>query len=278
MNPQLNPGEQPVETVIALLGRAARRKDLLQRGLSDWDLKQAARSGRIRRAGRAIYALPEASALDLHLAENQAYLDCFSKASEMGLWVLNRPQRPHVATAHGRPVPGCTMHRFTGSLSFWVMLRHCVKCGSEVEALCVLESAVVLQKCTIEQMRRQFTKRSDAPVRRIIDLIDPQSQSISEVCGRYHLRKAGFNVQGQASIRGMGHLDLLVEGVLGVETDGEKYHNSSKAWTEDLRRLNVLTVAGVPALHIKASDVMYRPNEFVNLVRKALSTIASARS
>ena len=170
------------------------------------------------------------------------------------------------------------MHRFTGSLSLWVMLRHCVKCGSELEALCVLESAVVLKRCTIDQMRREFTKRSDAPARRIIELIDPQSQSIPEVCGRHHLRNAGFNVQGQASIRGMGHLDLLVEGVLGIETDGEKYHNSAQAWSEDLRRLNVLTVEGVKTLHINASDVMYHPDEFVELVRKALRAIASSRS
>ena len=260
------------------LGRAARRSDLLRRGLRDWDLVQAADAGRIRKTGRGVYALPDASAQDIHLALNQAYLDCFSRAQEMGLWVLNSPGRPHVATAHGRPVPGCTVHRIRGRLSFWDMLRHCVKCGSEVEALCVLESAVVLKRCSLDQMRRVFTRRNDAAVRRIVDMIDPQSQSIAETSGRYHLRAAGYNVQGQAAIRGMGHLDLLVEGVLGVETDGEKYHDTAAAWVEDLRRINVLASLGIPTLHIKASDALYHPETMVDLVGSALAAVRRARS
>lgn len=270
--------KKPVEAVIAAMGSTtARRPDLIKRGLTDWDLQRALAEGRIRRLARSVYALPDATAFDVLLASNQAQLDCFTRAEKMGLWVLNKPRIPHVAVIHGRPVPGCKVHRIKGKITLWDVLRHCVQCGTEVEALCVVESAVVLKKCTMSQLRRVFSKRRDAPMRRILDKIDPQSQSIAETCGRYYLREAGFNVQGQASIRGMGHLDLLVEGILGIETDGEKYHNTAAGWAEDLRRLNVLTIQDVATLHIKASDAMYHPEVMVELVRNALRTLENRR-
>lgn len=265
-----------VEDVLASLGRTGRRKILLARGLTDWQLKQALAAGTVSQIARGVYALPDATALDVHLAENQASLDCYSRAEALGLWVLHPPAIPHVATAHGRAVIGCVVHRVKGRLTFWDFLRHCVQCGSDIEALCVVESAVVLKKCTISQLRRVFTRNKDGRMRRIIDLIDPQSMSIAETCGRYHLRQAGFNVQGQAAIAGMGHLDALVDGVLGLEIDGEKYHNDPQAWSEDLRRGNVLTVKGIPTLHIKASTAMYFPDVMLDWVRQALATIAAA--
>lgn len=269
---------KPVEAVIAAMGSTtARRPDLIKRGLTDWDLQRAVAEGRVRRLARSVYALPDATAFDVLLATNQAQLGCFSRAEKMGLWVLNTPPIPHVAVIHGRPVPGCKVHRFKGRLTLWDVLRHCVQCGTELEALCAVESALVKKKCTMSQLRRVFDKRKDAAMRRILDKVDPQSQSIAETCGRYFLRDAGFNVQGQASVRGMGHLDLLVEGILGVETDGEKYHNSASAWAEDLRRLNVLTIRDVPTLHVKASDAMYHPDVTVELVRNALRTLENRR-
>lgn len=60
----------PVEAVIAQFGTAAGRQDLLRGGVTDWDLKKALSQGRIRRLGRAVYALPDASDIDVHLAAN----------------------------------------------------------------------------------------------------------------------------------------------------------------------------------------------------------------
>jgi len=276
MSPQSDTQNTSVEATLARLGTAARRKDLILGGLTDWDLAQAVASGRVRKVERSVFALPNASERDLHLAAHKAYLDCFNRAEQLGLWVLHAPEAIHVATAHGRPVPGCFVHRIRGQLTLWDVLRHCVKCGTDIEALCVMESAVVLKECSLGQLRSNFQRRNDSRARRIIDMIDPQSQSIAETSGRYHLIKAGYNVQGQAAIRGMGHLDLLVEGVLGIETDGEKYHNTAKAWAEDLRRYNVLAIRGVPTLHIRASDALYHPQSMLDLVRMALQAINSA--
>ncbi|WP_287928615.1 hypothetical protein [Arthrobacter sp.] len=263
------------ENAIRAFGTVARRKDLLSRGCTAWDLKQALAGGSIRSVARGYFALPEADPLDLRLARHQARRTCFTKAEELGLWVIRPKTEPHVAVAHGRPVPGCVVHRVKGELTLMDVLRQCVRCGTQVEALAVLESAVVLKKCTIGQLRSAFSGRSGAPGQAIVAMIDPQSQSIVEPVARYYLKSAGYNVQGQAAARGVGHLDLLVEGVLGVETDGEQYHNTPNGWAEDLRRDKLLVSEGIWKLRIPAAVVLYNPELMLRWVRQALDRIES---
>lgn len=258
-----------------VLGGVARQKDLLRHGFTPWNLKQALAAGTVEWISRGYYALPDADALDVELARHQARRTCFTKAAHLGLWVVTPMPLPHVAAAHGRPIPGCVVHRVSGGQTLVDILRQCVKCGSEVEALAVLESAVVLKKCTIHELRAAFAGRKDAAGRSVVAMIDPQSQSIVETVARYYLLHAGYNVQSQAAIKGVGHLDLLVDGLLGVETDGERYHNTPSGWAEDLRRDNLLVIAGMWKLRIPASVVLYHPDTMLQWVKDALAQIAA---
>ncbi|NVM99271.1 type IV toxin-antitoxin system AbiEi family antitoxin domain-containing protein [Arthrobacter sp. SDTb3-6] len=262
-----------VEEEVAWYGKVARRKDLLVRGCTPWAMKKAEDAGQIQRIGRGYYALPDADPLDVRLARHQARRTCFTKAEQLGLWIIKSPPVPHVAAAHGRPVPGCVVHKVSGQQTLMDILRQCVKCGSEVDALVVLESAVVLKECTIPQLRAAFAGREDTRGRAVIDMIDPQSMSIVETVARYYVRKAGLNVQGQFYVPGVGHLDLLVEGILGVETDGAEYHNTAKGWAEDLRRDNLLVVKGMWCLRIPAAVVLGRPDIMLGWVQQALAMI-----
>ncbi|ALE92468.1 hypothetical protein AOC05_09320 [Arthrobacter alpinus] len=266
---------RPVQDTIAAMGKVARRKDLLQLGYTAWNLKQALNAGTVRCVARGYFALPDADPLDVLLAQHQARKTCFTKAEELGLWILQPMPMPHVAVAHGRQVPGCLVHRVKGRQMLTDILRQCVGCGTELEGLVVLESAVVLKKCTIRQLRQAFQGSAGAAGRAIIGMIDPQAQSIVETVARYTLKMAGYNVQGQVAIRGVGHLDLLVEGVLGVETDGEKYHNTPQGWAEDLRRDNLLVIGGVWKLRIPAKVVLWNPELMLLWIRQALERIDS---
>ncbi|WP_186759063.1 type IV toxin-antitoxin system AbiEi family antitoxin domain-containing protein [Arthrobacter alpinus] len=265
-----------VEDQVAWYGKVARRKDLLAKGCTAWSLKTAEEAGLIRRIARGYYALPDADPLDVRLALHQARRTCFTKAEQLGLWVIKRPPLLHVAAAHGRPIHGCVVHKVSGEQTLLDILRQCVKCGSEVEGLAALESAVVLKKCSIAELRAEFAGREDTRGRAIIDMIDPQAMSIAETVARYYLRKAGLNVQGQFYVKGVCHIDLLVEGVLGVETDGETYHNTEQGWAEDLRRDNLLVIKGVWCLRIPAKMVLGRPDIMLSWVRQALAVINSA--
>ncbi|MFC8302348.1 type IV toxin-antitoxin system AbiEi family antitoxin domain-containing protein [Specibacter sp. NPDC057265] len=267
-----------VEDEVAWYGNVARRKDLLARGCSPRSILRAEKAARIRRIAPGYYALPNADPLDVRLALHQARRSCFTKAQQLGLWVIKPPALWHVAAAHGRPIPGCVVHKVSGAQTLLDILRQCVACGSEVDALAVLESAVVLKHCTFAQLRTEFSRREDTRGRAVINMIDPQSMSIAETVARYHLRKAGLNVQGQFYVRGVGHIDLLVEGLLCVETDGEKYHNTAQGWAADLRRDNLLVMEGRWCLRIPAAVVLDRPELMVKWVRQALTMIAPAPS
>jgi len=257
-------------------GKVARRKDLVARGCTEWHIRKAVSEGQLRRIDRGYYALPDADPLDVRLALHQARRTCFTKAEQLGLWIIKAPNLPHVAAAHGRPVPGCVVHKVKGPQTLMDILRQCIKCGSEVEGLAVVESAVVKDLCTIPELRVAFAGREDARARAIIDMIDPQSMSIAETVARYYLKKDGLNVQGQYYVKDVGHLDLLVEGVLCVETDGEQFHNTPQGWAEDLRRDNLLVIKGKWCLRIPAKVVLGRPDIMLGWVRQALAMISSA--
>lgn len=277
MSTRRSPVPKPIEAVVASLGGIVRQKDLLLLGFSSRRIRAAVAGGLIQRRARGVYAAPQVSAQDTFLAAHQARRTCLSKAAELGLWVLQEPKQLHVATAHGRPVPGCVVHRVKGGQTLADVLRQCVRCGTEVEALAILESAVVNRKCSINHLRNAFTGREDAAGRAIVGMIDPQSMSIAETCSRYHLRKVGHNVQGQAYVRNAGHMDLLIDGILGLEIDSKKYHNDPKAWEQDLHRDTMYVLEGMWRLRIPAAIAMYHPEIMVGWVEQALARIRSAQ-
>ncbi len=176
------------------MGGTARQSVLVTRGYSTRSISKAVFDGRVVQCARGVYGVPDISADDAFLAIHQARRSCLSKVTSLGLWLLNEPRELHVATAHGRPVPGCVGHRVSGGQTLIDILHQCVKCGSELEALVVLESAVVKKKCSINSLRKSFNARTESAGRAIVEMIDPQSMSIAETCGRYHLRQAGYNV------------------------------------------------------------------------------------
>lgn len=125
-------------------------------------------------------------------------------------------------------------------------------------------------------IRMRLSGRNDARERRLVSRIVPQSQSIIECIARYRLREAGFHVESQVNIPGMGHLDLMVDGRLGIETDGAGFHMDKPSFEEDRRRWNVTTRLGVPTLVVSYSMVKNRPREFVTMVRDTLRSLDRA--
>lgn len=93
---------------------------------------------------------------------------------------------------------------------------------------------------------------------------------------RYWLQRAGFHVESQVNIPGMGHIDLMVDGKLGIETDGAGFHMDRASFEEDRRRWNVTTRRGIPILVVSYPLLLNRPAEFIAMVREALDRLAAA--
>ena len=264
-----------MDVVAALLmqGGVARRSELMARGVSRQRIDQALEEQRITRPGRGVYALHDSNPALLSATCSGADLACISAAGYHGLWVFREPSLIHVSVDHGRPLPeSFKVHRQAKPLTIADVCRQSMRCLPELDALCIVESAVVQKKVTLQKLRKLTTGARDSPLRRIIALVDPHAESVLETVARYRLREAGFHVSSQVYIPGVGRLDLYVEGILGIEADGREHHSGPKEFEEDRRRWNLLTVKGIPILRVSSKVILWQPNTFLELVRQALAS------
>lgn len=233
-------------------------------------------AGLVQRIARGVYAHAQADPVLIHAGRHHAVLGCVSAASAAGLWVIRRPQQPHLAARHGRPIPGCVVHRSDTPPAPLDIVCQSLRCLAPLEGLTIAESAVKNGLIQLPALRERFPASRDKRLRDLVARIRPQSGSIIETMARYLLEQAGFTVELQVNVPGMGHLDLLVDGLLGIETDGYAHHSSREGYREDRRRWNVTVVRGVPTLRVTFEMILNGQDEFVQLVREALATYRSA--
>lgn len=268
-----------IVAVFREFGGAARARDLVRAGTSSAALVRACGQGRVVRVSRGIYALPGHDSDTLTALRAGAEPACVTAAELRGLWVLRRPSLIHVGVNHGRPIAGERLHVHRAALPIptLTVCLQCVRCLPELDALCIVESAVVLGSVPLGDLRTLAGGRNSAALRRVLDLVDPHSESILETVARYHLRQAGFQVASQVQVPGVGRIDLVVDGVLGIEADGRQYHSDRRDFEEDRRRWNLLTTRGVPILRVTRALVVNDPGQFILLVRAALASRSSHR-
>jgi hypothetical protein len=146
-----------------------------------------------------------------------------------------------------------------------------------VEGLVIAESAVKKGLVQLPALRERFPAPREKAIRGLVASVRPQSGSIIETMARYLLEEAGLTVEVQANVPGMGHLDLLVDNLLGIEADGYAFHSSRAAYREDRRRWNVTVVRGVPTLRVTFEMLQGEPQVFVRMVQQALATYRAAK-
>ncbi|MEO5778798.1 MAG: type IV toxin-antitoxin system AbiEi family antitoxin domain-containing protein [Arthrobacter oryzae] len=262
--------------ILANYDGVARAKHLAAAGVSDFQLKASLSSGSVARVARGVYALPGADPGLMAIRSLPAEPACVTAAQLHGLWVLDSPARPHVALTHSRSYPGFVCHRSSAAPTLMDAVVQSLRCMPEVDGLVIAESAVALGRLSLTGLRQRLDGRNDARERRITAAIVPQSQSIIECLARFLLRRAGFHVESQVNVSGLGHLDLMVDGRLGIETDGAGFHMDRTSFEEDRRRWNVTTRRGIPILVVSYALLRSHPQEFIAMVREVVNRPAAA--
>jgi hypothetical protein len=115
----------------------------------------------------------------------------------------------------------------------------------------------------------EIAGRLPADARGVVDWVDPDSESILESVVRVRLRQAGFSVTSQVP-NGFGErTDLVVEGVLGIETDGRRWHAQrfDRDAVKDLR----IYVAGKIPMHLSYAVVRHDWDQVVAAVAAAVA-------
>ncbi|AJT41904.1 hypothetical protein [Psychromicrobium lacuslunae] len=262
--------ESRIQELAELHGGAVRRAELRRAGISDWSMRQAVAAGVVWHFPGGVYACPDAPSWWVRARLAGADLGCVSAAMKARLWVLNPPRQMHVTASNNRVRGPFIQHRSYAKTALLDSVLQCLRCLPELDALVIAESSVALGKLSLQQLRLAAKGPRNGNLRRIIAKINPAAESLLETIARYLLENAGYQVQIQKYLPGLGRLDLLVDGVLGIEVDGREYHSSAEAFSEDRRRSNFYVVHGIPTLRVTYHLLVHQPEEFLRLVQIAI--------
>lgn len=259
------------------------RVEMRNQGWNRYRIDQALASKRFRDLGRFGIATADTPPELIMAAEWSGRLTCVSAAKLYGLWTLDDPFAHlwYGHSAHRDYGHFLVQERHSKRLketlpaapitSLLDSVVHALKCLPTRDALVIAESAVIKGHVQLATLDSCLKSPREAGARKVVGLIDPRSQSALETVARLLLVEAGYRVEPQFAIKGLGHVDLLVEGRLVVELDGYDFHRDKKNFAEDRRRNNVAAMQGFPTLRFTASDIFSNPGLVLNQVRAALA-------
>lgn len=208
-------------------------EDLRAAGLTESQIAELMKAGRLNRVIRGWYAEPTAASDVVRALKLTGRLGCLSGCRAHGLWVPPDSQL-HVMLNPGRPLPpkqpGITFHRAERSCASAVApledcLAHVLQRHDPETGLVVLESALNLELLSMGDVRALISA-SPAKKQRGLHHFMPGAQSGSETRLRLFFQRLNVSVEPQAFIPGVGRVDLLVGRSWIIEADSEAHHGS----------------------------------------------------
>ncbi len=259
-------------------------------GAARWEALRALEvpASTLRRSGLAsshgTYALPGAptaivTAVRLNGAVSHA------SAAELQNFALWRPVgRIHVTVASWRPPEtGVELHRarlLPADLDTFrpltSALRTAVDCGRSLpllEAVVVLDSATRSGRVPLKRLMEAAEAargHGAAALRQAVRFVDALADSPLESVLRMLVSLLPCRVTAQVRVRGVGKVDLILDGWLVLEADGFEFHSDRRAYRDDRRRANVLPGQKLVLLRYSYEDLQFRPWQVLAQVEEVL--------
>ena len=124
-------------------------------------------------------------------------------------------------------------------------LLQAMSCLEPYDALAAIESSVHLGHLPRHRID-ELTVRAPGRMHGTLARMNLHAQSGLETHARLKLEDAGHKVECQVEFPGAGHIDLLVDGCVGIETDGRLWHENR--FLEDRTRDIGVATWGIPVL------------------------------
>jgi very-short-patch-repair endonuclease len=281
--------------MVANLGGMAQKQQLVVGGASDWDLTHAVRNGSVARARQGWYTTLAPDDPRVIAVRVGGRLTGISAIIARGGWVL-RPHRLHVSVPFNaarlrsqadrhrkfKPNPGVEIHWDSPELSdrgssmvvgLLDALAKVIVIESEETAIAALDWA--LHTGLIDEF--DFAKIMSAVARSLrfpFKFVDAKCESLPESLARTRLRIAGHQVTSQVWLKTRGRIDLVVDGIIGLETDGEEHHADS--FERDRRKDLTINCEGYHAMRVPALMVFYEWPAVLDGIEVALAARHSA--
>lgn len=264
-------------------GGIARRGELIALGYSPHALKSAIASGRLKAPRRGWIADVGAPTDALRAVTLGGRLGGASVLRLLGIWVDEpgplevcchpRSSRlPTLRKAEFRtwkvdrfPERGCRPWRVSVRDA---ILQHAVH-ASRSELVAVIDSALHLRRMTRAQLIPLLDALPQA-VRPKPSDIDGRSMSGTESHLRFALRAAGYRVETQVYVAGVGTVDLMVDGWFITECDSRQFHGKEADQEHDRRRDGNAALIGHPNARFTYTQVMHDRDWCVRVVEAGL--------
>jgi hypothetical protein len=205
--------------IVGDAGGFATRQQLRRAGATDRDLTRAVRSGDLHRPRLGWYSTLPLDDDRVTAVRVGGRLTGASALFHLGGWMWDRPDTVCVSVPpHAARLRRCRRSRVVAD----ALVRAVLEEDFEI-AVALCDWALHQERLSDAEFSGVLT-RLPADARGIADWVDADSESILESVVRTRLRRAGFHVTSQVPVGFGRHTDLVVNGVLGVETDGRKWH------------------------------------------------------
>ena len=254
---------------------------LAARGLTRRALTSLVRAGQLVRLRRGRYVPADTHPQLIRAGELGGRLDCVSLLAALGVFVhtgrelhlqIERgasrlPAAPADAIRHWR-VSSRPSEALSADLT--EAIAQAFRCQGVRAGLCTIESAWHHRLIDEEGVAAVFALLP-RPYRRLRGLLDPRAESGTETIMRLMLRALGCDVAVQVRIRGVGRVDLVVDGWLIVECDSRAFHEGWAKQKDDRRRDLAAAARGYTTVRLLAEDVLYRRDVVLAHMKEVLA-------
>lgn len=272
-------------------GNLATRSQLRAIGHTDHALRLAVNRGLLRPLGRSWLVAPGANAASVRAVALGGRLTAASALSTYGVWV-SRPSGLWIATAPNRgrlQPPARNEHRLWVPERFpsrderhWRMsvadsLLHYLSLGDEPDAIASIDSALhqgLISEPTLDEIFAAAPRR----VRRRRRRLNAAAESGLETLMRLPCQAQGWHVDVQVHVHGVGRVDMLIDGWLVIELDGDEWHSDAASRDEDSPRDADLIRLGYRFHRFRHKQVMNQLGMCVEVVREILTGGRPART
>ena len=243
-------------------------------------IRAAVDLGLLIRVRRGCVALPDADPERVAQVAWRGDLTCLTLAERLGLPIMSRDHRIHVAVdahrsfgqRHARPPDHVVCHyaRPSGAATRIAQaIDSASLCVGRVDQLIMVDAALCRGALTLIDLD-DFTVTSSGSRSWLRAKADSRAESPIETVARLALCEESLSFVPQAEILGLGRVDFLVEASIVVEMDGRAHHSDLGAFSRDRERDRAAAALGLTVLRFTYEDAVHRPNVISRDVLAAL--------
>lgn len=237
-------------------GGLATRAHLRAMGQTDRRIRAALDSGAVIRVGRSWLARPDANAEAVRAVAARGILGGESALRSYRIWVSQHTGTCIVSPSTASRLPPLRRGEYRirrdappSPRTPWrvgvvdALAQYLPRVADPYHAAATLDSALNRRLVTAHDLD-QLMQRMPRRIRRLRRHLDGRAESGLETLLRMAIRAAGWTVESQVEIPGVGRVDLVIDGWLVIEADGSRWHDDHESIERDRERNAALVRRG----------------------------------